>query len=104
MYLRHALIPSLTFTSETDRPTTPASASQQKPETPSKRQRQNAKKREAEKEAKAQAEAERLATLAKHKRELEKARMMEQYAKGSKGKASGGMSATVDENGKLVWE
>ena len=65
---------------------------------------QNAKKREAEKEAKAQAEAERLATLAKHKRELEKARMMEQYAKGSKGKASGGMSATVDENGKLVWE
>ncbi|KAL1674651.1 hypothetical protein EV122DRAFT_269197 [Schizophyllum commune] len=87
-----------------DRPTTPASASQQKPETPSKRQRQNAKKREAEKEAKAQAEAERLATLAKHKRELEKARMMEQYAKGSKGKASGGMSATVDENGKLVWE
>ncbi|KAL1686731.1 hypothetical protein GGG16DRAFT_96601, partial [Schizophyllum commune] len=89
---------------KTDRPTTPASASQQKPETPSKRQRQNAKKREAEKEAKAQAEAERLATLAKHKRELEKARMMEQYAKGSKGKASGGMSATVDENGKLVWE
>ncbi|KAL1755489.1 hypothetical protein FB107DRAFT_262208 [Schizophyllum commune] len=89
---------------KTDRPTTPASSSQQKPETPSKRQRQNAKKREAEKEAKAQAEAERLATLAKHKRELEKARMMEQYAKGSKGKASGGMSATVDENGKLVWE
>ena len=61
-------------------------------------------RRKAEKEAKAQAEAERLATLAKHKRELEKARMMEQYAKGSKGKASGGMSATVDENGKLVWQ
>lgn len=47
---------------------------------PSKRQRQNAAKRDAQKAAKASAEAERLATLAKHKRELEKAKMAEQFS------------------------
>ncbi|KAI0358338.1 hypothetical protein OH77DRAFT_1397778 [Trametes cingulata] len=73
------------------------------PETLTKKQRQHAAKREAEKAAKAQAEAERLATLAKHKRELERARIAEQ-AKASKKQASGGMSAYVDENGKLVWQ
>jgi hypothetical protein len=59
-----------------------------------------------EKAAKAQGEAERLATLAKHKREVEQARMAEQFrSKGSGGKvASGGMKASVDEKGKLVWE
>ncbi|KAL1745544.1 hypothetical protein HDZ31DRAFT_36175 [Schizophyllum fasciatum] len=89
--------------SKQDRPTNAASTSQSI-ETLSKRQRQNAKKREVQKEVKAQAEAERLANLAKHKRELEKARMVEQYAKSSKGKQSGGMTASVDEHGKLVWE
>ncbi|TRM56887.1 hypothetical protein BD626DRAFT_512761 [Schizophyllum amplum] len=89
--------------SKVDRPSTPGSIAQKDSDTLSKRQRQNAKKREAEKASKADAEAERLATLAKHKRELEKTRMMEQYAKG-KGKQSGGMTATVDEHGKLVWE
>ncbi|KAI0369822.1 hypothetical protein BV20DRAFT_967507 [Pilatotrama ljubarskyi] len=73
------------------------------PETLTKKQRQHAAKREAEKAAKAQAEAERLATLAKHKREVERARIAEQ-AKASKKQASGGMSAYVDENGKLVWQ
>ncbi|KAI0664380.1 hypothetical protein C8Q70DRAFT_1049870 [Cubamyces menziesii] len=73
------------------------------PETLTKKQRQHAARREAEKAAKAQAEAERLATLAQHKRSLEKARMAEQ-AKASKKQVSGGMSAYVDENGKLVWQ
>jgi hypothetical protein len=72
-----------------------------------KRQRQNAAKREAQKAAKVSAEADRLATLAKHKRELERAKMVEQFAGGGGGKGaktSGGMKASVDTNGKLVWE
>jgi hypothetical protein len=71
-----------------------------------KRQRQNASKREVQKAAKSEAETERLAILAKHKRELEQARMSEQFGgKGGNSKtASGGMKASVDEGGKLVWE
>ncbi|KAI0630717.1 hypothetical protein C8Q77DRAFT_1200026 [Trametes polyzona] len=76
---------------------------QKAPETLTKKQRQHAAKREAEKAAKAEAEAARLAALAKHKRELERARIAEQ-AKASKKQTSGGMSASVDENGKLIWE
>jgi hypothetical protein len=48
-----------------------------------------------------------LTTLAKHKRELERAKMVEQFASGGGakgGKTSGGMKASVDANGKLVWE
>ncbi|KAI0761849.1 hypothetical protein BD413DRAFT_588059 [Trametes elegans] len=75
---------------------------QKAPETLTKKQRQHAARREAEKAAKADAEAERLATLAKHKRELDKLRLAEQTK--SSTKVSGGMSATVDENGKLVWQ
>ena len=75
------------------------------PETLTKRQRQNAQRRENEKAAKAEAEADRLARLEKHKREVEKAKMHEQYSSKSGGKlTSGGMKATVDERGKLVWE
>ena len=73
------------------------------PESLTKKQRQHAAKREAEKAAKAEAEQERLATLARHKRELERARVAEQ-AKTNKKAVSGGMSATVDENGKLIWQ
>ncbi|KIM88394.1 hypothetical protein PILCRDRAFT_814293 [Piloderma croceum F 1598] len=89
------------------------SSSQQKPPSSStsseqtKRQRQNAAKREAQKAAKASAEADRLATLAKHKRELERTKMLEQFASGGGGKGgktSGGMKASVDGNGKLVWD
>jgi hypothetical protein len=72
-----------------------------------KRQRQNAAKRETQKAAKASAEADRLATLAKHKRELERTKMLEQFASGGGGKGgktSGGMKASVDGNGKLVWD
>ncbi|KAJ4486375.1 hypothetical protein J3R30DRAFT_3446235 [Lentinula aciculospora] len=75
------------------------------PETMTKRQRQNAAKREAEKSAKAEVERERLAALARHKRELERAEMDAQFGKSvGKNATSGGMKATVDEKGKLVWD
>ncbi|PIL25235.1 hypothetical protein GSI_13124 [Ganoderma sinense ZZ0214-1] len=82
---------------------TSAPTVQKSTETLTKKQRQHAAKREAQKAAKADAEQDRLATLAKHKRELERARMDEQ-TKATKKTASGGMSAYVDENGKLVWQ
>ena len=63
-----------------------------------KKQRQNAAKREAQKALKAEAEAQRLAALSKHKRELEKVKIAEQYSKG------GGSSASVDGKGHLVWD
>lgn len=44
----------------------------------SKKQRQNAAKRDAQKQAKLDAEKERLEVLAKHKREVERAKMAEQ--------------------------
>lgn len=79
-------------------------AAQKAPETLTKRQRQNLQKREKEKAAKIDAEAERLTALAKHKREAEKAKIMEQDGKTSGKTASGGMNASMDERGKLVWE
>lgn len=68
-----------------------------------KKQRQNARKRELAKSVKEEAEAARLDGLAKHKRELERLRIIEQSQRGGK-QPSGGMHATVDERGKLVWE
>ncbi|KAF8958676.1 hypothetical protein BDZ97DRAFT_1906406 [Flammula alnicola] len=59
--------------------------------------RQNAQKRDAQKAEKAEGEAQRLARLAEHKRQLEKERMLEQFA-------NGGMKAGIDERGKLIWE
>lgn len=56
-----------------------------------------------EKEAKAAAEKERLERLAAHRRELEKVKITEQYKNKPKQKG-GGMTASVDEQGKLVWE
>ncbi|CAL1715348.1 unnamed protein product [Somion occarium] len=73
------------------------------PESLTKKQRQNAAKREAQKSLKANAEAERLAVLARHKREVEKAKMVEQHALKGK-KPSGGMSSYVNEKGQLVWD
>jgi hypothetical protein len=69
-----------------------------------KKQRQNAAKREAQKAAKADAESERLATLARHKRELEKTKIAEQYAAQKSGKKSGTGTASVDDRGHLVWD
>ncbi|KZS94541.1 hypothetical protein SISNIDRAFT_453472, partial [Sistotremastrum niveocremeum HHB9708] len=70
-------------------------------ETLTKKQRQNQAKREVEKEAKAAAEKERLERLATHRRELEKVKIAEQYKSKPKQKG-GGMTASVDEQGKLV--
>ena len=64
-----------------------------------KKQRQNATKREAQKVAKAEAEAQRQETLAKHKRDLEKVKIAEQYSK-----KGGGTSASIDNKGHLVWD
>jgi DNA-binding protein H-NS len=73
------------------------------PETLTKKQRQNAAKRDTEKALKAEAETERQAALRAHKKELEKVKMAEQAK--PKGKVlSGGMTASVDKNGRLVWE
>ncbi|KAG8214961.1 hypothetical protein J3R82DRAFT_8354 [Butyriboletus roseoflavus] len=73
-------------------------------ETMTKRQRQNARKRELVKSARAEAEAMRTEGLAKHKRELERLRIIEQSQRGGGKRPSGGMQATVDDRGKLVWE
>ncbi|CUA77126.1 hypothetical protein RSOLAG22IIIB_06517 [Rhizoctonia solani] len=72
----------------------------------SKKQRQNAAKRDATKAAKADAEEERLAKLQAHKRAVERERIAQAYAKpaAGKGKASGGMTASVNEKGSLVWD
>ncbi|KIP01249.1 hypothetical protein PHLGIDRAFT_27046 [Phlebiopsis gigantea 11061_1 CR5-6] len=72
------------------------------PETLTKKQRQNQKRKELEKSEKAAARVEQEAALARHKRELEKVRMQEQFAKGKK--ASGGMKASVDAKGHMVFE
>ncbi|KAJ1306537.1 hypothetical protein OPQ81_007538 [Rhizoctonia solani] len=76
------------------------------PSAMTKKQRQNAAKRDATKAAKADAEDERLAKLAAHKRVLERERIAEAYAKpaAGKGKASGGMTASVNDKGSLVWD
>lgn len=69
-----------------------------------KKQRQNAKKREMRKVAKAEAEAIRLEGLARHKRGLERQRIIELSRSGGGKRPSGGMQAVVDDRGKLVWE
>jgi len=75
------------------------------PPKPTKRQRQNAARRDAQKSVRADVERERLATLTRHKKQLEQERIAELYSKGGKGKTlSGGMRALIDENGALVWQ
>lgn len=69
-----------------------------------KKQRQNAARRDAQKAARAEAEAERLASLARHKRELERAKIAEQYSSKGKGGKTPDSKASVDANGKLVWD
>lgn len=74
----------------------------------SKDQRRREARKEAQKQAKAEAEADRLKRLASHKKEQEKARMdeIDRLAKltGKSGKVSGGMTAVVQKDGRLVWE
>ncbi|KDN43241.1 hypothetical protein RSAG8_06208, partial [Rhizoctonia solani AG-8 WAC10335] len=88
---------------------TPATSTQKATSDPSamsKKQRQNAAKREAAKASKNEAEDERVAKLQAHKRALERERIAQAYAKPApgKGKASGGMTASVNEKGSLVWD
>ncbi|KAF8550980.1 hypothetical protein OG21DRAFT_1513338 [Imleria badia] len=83
-------------------PKSPAPAAT--PETMTKKQRQNARKRELAKSAKAEAEVSRLQGLANHQRELERLRIIEQSQQGGGKRPSGGMHATVDDRGNLVWE
>ncbi|KIJ55517.1 hypothetical protein M422DRAFT_24083 [Sphaerobolus stellatus SS14] len=72
-------------------------------ETMNKKQRQRAMKKESDKASRAEGEAERLATLARHRREAEKAKIAELYKPG-KPKIGGGMFASLDSESKLVWE
>ncbi|KAK7041781.1 hypothetical protein VNI00_009070 [Paramarasmius palmivorus] len=80
-----------------------ASQSSQKavkaPETLTKKQRQNKAKREAEKSSKDDFNAQQERTLAQHRAK----RIEEDYKQQSK-KTSGGMTASVDSRGKLVWD
>ncbi|KAI6098268.1 hypothetical protein EDD16DRAFT_1664371 [Pisolithus croceorrhizus] len=84
--------------------TTPLSPQPSADRAMTKKQRQNAKKREMLKVAKAKAEAIRLEGLAKHKRGLERQRIIEMSRSGGGKRPSGGMQAVVDDRGKLVWE
>lgn len=97
-----SLLSSASLISHITGPSKPSQAPQTAPETLTKKQRQNLAKREAQKAAKEEAEAQRQATLAKHKRDLEKVRMVEQYSQGKKPGA--GMKAVVDAKGHLVFE
>ncbi|KAF9473376.1 hypothetical protein BDN70DRAFT_885917 [Pholiota conissans] len=86
---------------------TPAHKATKASETLTKKQRQNQQRNEDAKAARAAVEAERLAVLAKHKRELEAEKLKEQFGAGKggkKSKESGGMVASVDASGRLVWE
>lgn len=84
--------------------TTPSQLAQQAPETLTKKQRQNAKRNQMLKEAKAEAEAERQAKLAERRRALEREEIINQSRRGGGKQTSGGMQATVDSRGKLVWD
>jgi hypothetical protein len=78
--------------------------SQQAPETLTKKQRQNAKRNQMLKDAKADAEVERQAKLAERRRALEREQIIDQSRRGGGKQTSGGMQATVDSRGKLVWD
>ena len=69
-----------------------------------KKQRQNAQKREKMKESKAIQDQQQAAALARHKREQLGARIAEQVKKNPGKTLSGGMSSSVDADGKLVWD
>lgn len=84
--------------------TTPSQLAQQAPEALTKKQRQNAKRNQMLKEAKADAEIERQAKLAERRRALEREEIINQSRRGGGKQTSGGMQATVDSRGKLVWD
>lgn len=91
--------------SKVSRPsTTPSQPVQQVPEAPTKKQRQNARRNKMLKDAKADAEVERQAKLAERRRALEREQIINQSRHGGGKQTSGGMQATVDSRGKLVWD
>jgi hypothetical protein len=91
--------------SKVSRPSsTPSQLVQQVPQALTKKQRQNAKKHQMLKDAKAEAETERLAKLAERRRALEREKIIDQSRRGGGKQTSGGMQATVDSRGKLVWD
>jgi len=71
-------------------------------ESQSKNAKKNAKRKEVTKAVKAANDAAQQAALAKHRREQEAALIAEQFK--TKSKQSGGMSASVNDKGQLVWE
>jgi hypothetical protein len=90
---------------EVSRPSsTPSQLVQQVPQALTKKQRHNAKKHQMLKDAKAEAETERLAKLAERRRALEREKIIDQSRRGGGKQTSGGMQATVDSRGKLVWD
>ncbi|KAL0570854.1 hypothetical protein V5O48_011096 [Marasmius crinis-equi] len=76
------------------------------PESRTKKQRQNDRKKEAAKAAKDDGEKQRQATLAQYKRAQEQEKINDQYSKksGSGKGLSGGMSASLDDKARLIWE
>ncbi|KAG2033394.1 hypothetical protein BDR03DRAFT_967712 [Suillus americanus] len=91
--------------SKVSRPsTTPSQLVQQVSQALTKKQRQNAKRNQMLKDAKTEAEAERLTKLAEHRRALEREKIIDQSRRGGGKQTSGGMQATVDSRGKLVWD
>ncbi|KAH7929057.1 hypothetical protein BV22DRAFT_1029876 [Leucogyrophana mollusca] len=86
-------------------PSTSSPSVQKAPETLTKRQRQNANKRAAEKAAKAETDALQQARFSQHKRELERAKILEQVSKkGGRKTPGGGMQASVDTQGHMVFD
>ncbi|KAI3615526.1 hypothetical protein WG66_011825 [Moniliophthora roreri] len=75
---------------------------QKAPETLTKKQRQNKARREAEKAAKSEFNAQQERTLAQNRAK----RIEEEYKQQnmSKKTVSGGMSASIDSRGKLIWD
>ncbi|KAG0698089.1 hypothetical protein DFH29DRAFT_984034 [Suillus ampliporus] len=91
--------------SKASRPsTTPSQLVQKDPEGLTQKQRQNAKRNQALKAVKADAEAERQAKLAERKRAREREQLIDQSRGGGGKQISGGMSASVDSRGKLVFD
>lgn len=84
--------------------TTPSQVNIQQAPDLTKKQRQNAKRNQMLKDAKADAEAERLVKLAERRRAMEREQIIDQSRRGGGKKTSGGMQATVDNRGKLVWD
>ncbi|KAI0796091.1 hypothetical protein C8Q75DRAFT_863110 [Abortiporus biennis] len=79
-------------------------SSTQASEAVAKKQRQNAARNAAKKAARDEAEADRIRRLNQHMKDLERERMKEQLQAQGKKTVSGGMAASINEKGHLVWD